>query len=62
MALYQKHEDSFMSFTVRQGVAKGIPNKVMDEVSIEEMLHEAGVNWSNGHILFHHLKHFLEEA
>jgi hypothetical protein len=32
----------------------------MDEVNVEVMLHEAGVNWSNGCILFHHLKQFLE--
>ena len=30
----------------------------MDEVSVEVMLHEASVNWSNGHF-FHHLKQFF---
>jgi hypothetical protein len=48
-----------MSVAVRQGAANGIPNKVMDEVSIEVMLHEAGVNWSNVSILFCHLEQFF---
>jgi hypothetical protein len=59
MALYHKYEDSFMSVAVRQGVANGIPNKVMDKVSLEAMLHEASVNWSNDCILFRHPKQFF---
>ena len=31
----------------------------MDEVSVEAMLTEAGVNWTNARILFRHLKQFF---
>lgn len=59
MALYHKCEEPFISVAVRKGVANGIPPKVMDEVSVETMLHEAGVNWTNGRILFRHLRQFF---
>jgi len=59
MVLYHKCKEPFISVAVRQGVANGIPLKVMDEVSVEGMLHEAGVNWMNGRVLFHHLKQFF---
>jgi hypothetical protein len=44
---------------VTQGVANGIPPKVMDEVSIKAMLSEAGINWTNARILFCHMKQFF---
>jgi hypothetical protein len=56
LAIYHKYEDSFLSAAVRQGVANGIPPKVMDEVSVKAMLNEAGVNWTNARVLFRHLK------
>jgi hypothetical protein len=34
----------------------------MDEVSVEAMLHEAGVNWTNARVLFHHLKQFFGKS
>ncbi len=32
---------------------------MMDEVSVEVMLNEAGVNWTNVRVLFRHLKQFF---
>ncbi len=57
--MYHKFEEPFLSVAVTQGVANGIPPKVMDEVSVEAMLSEAGVNWINARILFRHLKQFF---
>jgi hypothetical protein len=57
--IYNRYEDSFISTAVKQGVANGIPPKVMDEVSVEAMLNEAGVNWTNGRVLFRHLKQYF---
>ena len=57
--MYHKFEEPFLSVAVTQGVANGIPPKVMDEVSVEAMLSEAGVNWTNARILFRHLKQFF---
>ena len=34
----------------------------MDEVSVEAMLSEAGVNWTNARILFWHLKQFFGKS
>jgi hypothetical protein len=31
----------------------------MDEVSIKAMLNEAGMNWMNEWVLFHHLKQYF---
>jgi hypothetical protein len=59
LAIYHKYEDSFLSAAVRQGVANGILPKVMDEVSVEAMLNEAGVNWTNARVIFRHLKQFF---
>ncbi len=56
---YNSYEDSFISTAVKQGVANGIPPKVMDEVSVEAMLNEAGVNWTNARVLFRHLKQYF---
>ncbi len=39
-----KYKDSFLSAVVWQGVANGIPPKLMDEVSVEAMLNEVSVN------------------
>ncbi len=58
-SVYNKLEDSFLSIALRKGVADGIPLKKMDEVSVEAMLTEAGVNWTNARILFRHLKQFF---
>ena len=58
-SIYNKLEDSFISVAVKKGVADGIPSKIMDEVSVEAMLTEAGVNWTNARILFRHLKQFF---
>jgi hypothetical protein len=57
--MFCKYQDSFLSVAVSQGVATHISPKVMDEVSVEAMLNEAGVNWANGHIIFRHLKQFF---
>jgi translation initiation factor 2 alpha subunit (eIF-2alpha) len=56
MALYHKWDEPFIAVAVRQGVANGIPPRVMDEDSIKAMLHEASVNWTNACVLFRHLK------
>jgi hypothetical protein len=34
-------------------------HRVLDEVHFEAMLGEAGVNWTNGWVLFHHLKQYF---
>jgi hypothetical protein len=57
--MYHKFQDSFLSVAVSQGVATHISPKVMDEVSVEAMLNEAGVNWTNGRIIFRHLEQFF---
>jgi hypothetical protein len=57
--IYSRHKDSFISVAVKQGVANGIPPTVMDEISIEAMLNKAGVNWTNGRVLFCHLKQYF---
>ncbi len=54
--LLNKYQDAFFSVALNNGVAS---SKVMDEVSVEAMLSEAGVNWINGRILFRHLKQFF---
>jgi hypothetical protein len=59
LAIYHKYEDSFLSAAVRQGAANGFLPKVMDEVSVEAMLNEAGVNWTNARVIFRHLKQFF---
>jgi hypothetical protein len=55
LAIYHKYEDYFLSAAVRQGVANGIPSKVMNEVNVKAMLNEASVNCTNTRILFCHL-------
>jgi len=57
--MFHKYQDSFLSVAASQGVATHISPKVMDEVSVEAMLNEAGVNWTNGRIIFRHLKQFF---
>jgi hypothetical protein len=52
MALYHKWEETFITVAVKQGVSNGIPPRVMDEVSVEAMLHEANVNWTNTRVYF----------
>jgi hypothetical protein len=47
--LFNKYQDAFFTVALNNGVAS---SKVMDEVSVEAMLSEAGVNWTNGRILF----------
>ncbi len=37
-------------------MSNGMHQKIIDEVSIEAMLSETGINWTNGHIIFRHLK------
>jgi hypothetical protein len=55
-AFFDRYQDSF--FTA--AVSKGVPHqKVMDEVSVEAMLSEAGVNWTSARIIFRHLKQFF---
>jgi hypothetical protein len=44
-SLYHKYEDAFLSVAIRNGAANGIPPRVMDEVSVEAMLSEAGDQW-----------------
>jgi hypothetical protein len=34
----------------------------MDKVSVEAMLSEAGVNWTSGHIIFHHLQQYFGKS
>jgi hypothetical protein len=55
-SFYDLHQDSFLSVAVSKGVSE---HKVMDEISVEAMLSEAGVNWTSGRIIFRHLKQFL---
>jgi hypothetical protein len=55
-SFYDLHQDSFLSVAVSKGVSD---HKVMDEISVEAMLSEAGVNWTSGRIIFRHLKQFL---
>jgi hypothetical protein len=59
---YQKYEDSFLSAAVKQGEANGIPFKVMGEVSVETMLSEVGINWTNVRALFRHLQNSFERS
>ncbi len=39
-----------------------MPQKLMDEVSVEAMLSEAGVNWISGCIIFCHLKQYFGKS
>jgi len=55
-AFFDKFQDSFLSVAVSKGVSH---QKVMDEVSVEAMLSEAGVNWTSARIIFRHLKQFF---
>jgi hypothetical protein len=57
--MYHNFQDSFLSVALLQKVATHISPKVMDEVSVETMLNEAGVNWTNERVIFHCLKHFF---
>lgn len=61
-ALYHKWEEPFINVAVREGVANGFPPKVMDEVNVEAMLHEAGVNGTNARVLFRYLKQFFGKS
>jgi len=54
-ALFENYQDSFLSVALD----KGVPQKTMDEVSVEAMLSEAGVNWKSARIIFRHLKQFF---
>jgi hypothetical protein len=54
--LFNKYQDAFFSFASNNGV---LSSRVMDEVSVEAMLTEAGVNWTSGRILFRHLRQFF---
>jgi len=54
-ALFENSQDSFLSVALD----KGVPQKTMDEVSVEAMLSEAGVNWKSARIIFRHLKQFF---
>ena len=54
--LYYKYQDAFFSVVLNNEVAS---LKVMDEVSVEAMLSEATVNWTNGRILFQWLESVL---
>jgi hypothetical protein len=53
---FNKYQDAFFSSASKNGV---LSLRVMDEVSVEAMLSEAGVNWKSGRILFRHLKQFF---
>ena len=46
------YQDSFLSVAMDKGMSNGMRQKIMDEVSVEAMLSEAGVNWTNGRIIF----------
>jgi hypothetical protein len=48
-----------LSTAVAEGVATHISPKVMDEVSVEAMMNEAGVNWMNARVISRHLKQFF---
>jgi hypothetical protein len=39
-----------------------ISPKVMDEVSNEAMLNKAGINWTYGQVIFHHLKQLFGQS
>ena len=51
-SFFELYQDSFLSVAVDKGISNGIQNKVMDVVSVESMLSEAGVNWKSGCIIF----------
>jgi hypothetical protein len=57
--LFDLYEDFFSSVAVNKGISNGIPQQIMDEVSVEAMLSEAGVNWTSGRIIFCHLKQYF---
>jgi hypothetical protein len=61
-AFFDLYQDSFLSVAVDKGISNGMHPKVMDEVSVEAMLSEAGVNWTNAHIIFQHLKQFFGKS
>jgi hypothetical protein len=47
-AFFDNYQDSFLSVAA----GKGAPQKTMDDVSVESMLSEAGVNWKSARIIF----------
>jgi hypothetical protein len=61
-AFFDLHQDSFLSVGVDKGISNGMHPKVMDEVSVEAMLSEAGVNWTNARLIFRHLKQFFGKS
>jgi hypothetical protein len=50
---------AFLSVAVEKGIQNGVLGRKMDEVSIEAMLSEAGINWKNARTLFRHMKQFV---
>jgi hypothetical protein len=61
-AFFDLYQDSFLSVAVDKGISNGMRPKVMDEVSVEAMLSEAGVNRTNARIIFQHLKQFFGKS
>ena len=59
MGLCKHFDDAFLSVAVKKGIANGVLGRKMDEVSIEAMLSEAGINWKNARTLFRHMKQFF---
>ncbi len=45
MGLYNHFNDAFLLVAAEKGIANGVLGKKMDEVSIEAILSEAGINW-----------------
>ena len=43
-SFFELYQDTFLSVAVDKGISNGMQNKVMDVVSVESMLSEAGVN------------------
>jgi hypothetical protein len=47
MGLCNQFDYAFLSVAVKKHITNGVFGRKMDEVSIEVMLSEAGINWKN---------------
>ncbi len=59
MGLCNHFDDAFLSVAVDKGIANGVLGRKMDEISIEAMISEAGINWKNSQTLCQHMKQFF---
>ncbi len=56
-AICINYEDAFVSVAEHRGIASS--NWKIEASKVDAMLNEAGVNWTNARILFHHMKQFF---